>query len=216
MIFSEKPPGTFPDHARGGGMGRDSKGHGRMPARRRKASTSRRKPVKARRGASTRSKDRADRLARELKEALQQQAATAAVLQVINSSPGELAPVFDVMLDKATRLCGAGFGCLWIYEGEQFRAAAVHALPAALAEFTRQAVPVTTAASLLKIVRGQNTVHVRDLAATELYRTGNPTRRAFGQRPARRLQHLPPGGAAVFRQADRAGADLRRPGGDRH
>ena len=119
------------------------------------------------------------RLITETREALEQQTATAEVLGVINASPGELAPVFEAMLEKATRLCNAGFGLLWIYEAEQFRAAAVHAVPAALADFAREPVSAADSASMLDIVRGEKVVHVPDLAASELYRAGNPARRAY-------------------------------------
>jgi len=73
-------------------------------------------------------------LTRELEEARKLQTSTSKVLQIISSSRGELAPVFQAMLNNATRICEAKFGMLWLSEGDGFRPVATHGVPAALAE----------------------------------------------------------------------------------
>src|SRR5271166_1032555 len=70
----------------------------------------------------------------DLSESLEQQTATSKVLEAISSSPGDLKPVFQSILENAVRLCGAKFGNLYLREGDGFRAAAMHNAPPAYAE----------------------------------------------------------------------------------
>ena len=81
------------------------------------------------------------RLARELNEAREQQTATSGVLQVINSSPGELQPVFDTIVRNAVRLCRAQFGVLHRFDGERLHLAA-HDVTADVLEILRRAYPM--------------------------------------------------------------------------
>ena len=71
----------------------------------------------------------------DLTESLEQQTATSEVLKVISSSPGELKPVFEAMLDNAVRICGANFGTLYLAEGNKYHVAALHNAPPEFAEF---------------------------------------------------------------------------------
>ena len=74
----------------------------------------------------------------DLSESLEQQTATSEVLRVISSSPGELEPVFNAMLENATRICAARFGNLLLYDGSMFRVAAMHGAPPEWAEMRRR------------------------------------------------------------------------------
>ena len=105
------------------------------------------------------------RLIAETREALDQQTATAEVLQVINSSPGDLPPVFGAMLEKAMRLCGAAFGVFAIYDEEHYRIVATHGLPLGLAEFVRKAIRIHPGSMPDRVRRGEDTIQVPDITA---------------------------------------------------
>jgi len=120
------------------------------------------------------------RLITETREALEQQTATAEVLGVINSSPGNLAPVFDATLEKAMSVCDGAFGTLWTYDGEHFHLAALRGVPPALAQYLRNMTAEQgMTATHVRILAGQRVVHVEDAPADGAYLSGNPQRGAL-------------------------------------
>jgi signal transduction histidine kinase len=117
------------------------------------------------------------RLLSELGESLQQQTATADVLKVISSSPGELEPVFKAMLENALRICEAKFGTMFLREGDAFRTVALHNAPPAYVELrTRNPVihphPKT---ALSRLVATRQVVHIADILEDQGYLAGAPS-----------------------------------------
>jgi GAF domain-containing protein len=111
---------------------------------------------------------------RDLTESLQQQTATSEVLQVISSSPGDLAPVFEKMLENATRVCGAEFGSMFLLEDGRVRQAALYNAPPAFAaarvDAIRQPHPRGPVA---KAIESKQVIHVADVRATPGYLEGS-------------------------------------------
>ena len=111
---------------------------------------------------------------RELSEALEQQTATSEVLSVISSSPGELTPVFQTMLENATRICSAQLGFLWLADGDGFRAVALHGVPPSLsaARPRDQIFRFDPEAPLGRLAGTKRLVHVADITEEPSYRKG--------------------------------------------
>ena len=105
----------------------------------------------------------------DLFEALEQQTATSEVLKVISSSPGELQPVFEAMLENAVRICGAKFGTLFRYDGDIVHLAAQFGTPPALTEFQQKRGPFRSETArtgiLGRVIRTKVVVHSADSAA---------------------------------------------------
>jgi GAF domain-containing protein len=117
-------------------------------------------------------------LNRELKESLEQQTATSEVLKVISSSPSELKPVFEAILENATRICEAKFGNLFLYADNSFRIAAQKNAPPAYAERWRQR-PVLVVGDnphnpLDRLAASKSVIDMPDLMAEQGYIERDP------------------------------------------
>src|SRR6266403_1673815 len=109
-----------------------------------------------------------------LSESLQQQTATSEVLEVISSSPGELEPVFQAMLENATRICEAKFGTLYLSEGDGFRAAAMHNAPPAYEEARAGVVHPPPYTGIWRTAKTKQVVQIADITLERGYIEGDP------------------------------------------
>jgi two-component system, NtrC family, sensor kinase len=112
---------------------------------------------------------------RDLTESLEQQTATSEVLQVISSSPGELESVFHKMLENATRVCGANFGIMNLWDGDKFNIVAGHDVSPAFIEFRkRNAHRAHPEAPLAAVDQTHQFVHVPDMTNNRAYLASDP------------------------------------------
>ena len=126
------------------------------------------------------------RLLTEQQEALEQQTATAEVLQVINASPGELTTVFDAMLEKAMRLCGAAFGEFYTFEQEAFQLPR-RGLSAEAAQSRRLSTTIQPGTMAWRLKEGASVLHIADLRDEPAYRDSDAQRMALMTRRAPEL-----------------------------
>ena len=155
---------------------------------------------------------------RELSESLAQQTATSEVLRVISSSPGDLGPVFQAMLENATRICEAKFGNLFLHDDGAFRAVAWHGEPTYVEVWSRQSSIIISddpRVPLARLAKTKRPVHVADLRAEPAYKAGfAPLVTLIDSGRARTLlivpmlkEHTLVGAIAIYRQEVRPFTD---------
>src|SRR4029079_13193227 len=145
---------------------------------------------------------------RDLTESLERQTAMSEVLEVISSSTGELQPVFQKMLENATRICGAHFGTLSLYDGEIYRNVALHNVPDAITEQMLAPFRPHPESALGTVARTRQAVQIEDLRTQTPYRERHPAIVAMSDLAGARTIVLVPmlregdliGTIAIFRQ----------------
>jgi signal transduction histidine kinase len=154
--------------------GKASKGRRRTLAPPKRSSPA--NAVRGRRSTPSGQETKTASLARERDEALEREKASAEVLRVISSSPGELKPVFDTILENATRICDAKFGILQLHENGKFRNAAMYNPPRALAEY-RQREPMIEAgpqSAIGRVATTKRVLHIPDYVTDPAYNARDP------------------------------------------
>jgi len=152
----------------------------------------------------------------DLSESLAQQTATSEVLETISSSAGELTPVFDKMLENATRICGAKFGTMTLYEDGGFRTMALYNAPKAYADTQLyRMIRPHPESGLGTVEKTRQTVHIDDIRTQAPYIEGNPNVRALADLAGARTLVIVPmlkedeliGSITIFRQEVRPFTD---------
>src|SRR5262249_38325387 len=133
------------------------------------------------------------RLITETREALEQQTATAEVLQVINSSPGNLAPVYDAILEKAHHLCGVAVGTLQLYDGAKVRTVAQRGVTGRWAELMQEPYEPARGHPAWRLLGGERIVHIMDHGIGELAKQqpDNPRAQASAEQGLRTALWVP-------------------------
>ena len=133
------------------------------------------------------------RLITETREALEQQTATAEILEVINRSPGDLAPVFEAILEKAHNLCGIAVGTLNLYEGTKVRIVARRGVSGQWAELLREPYEPVPGHPASRLLGGERIVHIIDHGMGELAKQqpDNPRAQASAQQGLRTALWVP-------------------------
>jgi signal transduction histidine kinase len=151
----------------------------------------------------------------ELAEALERQTATSEVLKVISTSSGDLEPVFQAMLANATRICGANFGMMNLYDGDSFRTVTFHNAPPRYIEARSGPFRPHPVSGLGYVERTRQVAHIENIRASQPYFEGNPEVLALADLAGARTLVIVPmlkenalvGTIGIFRQEVRAFTD---------